>query len=97
MKIKKIRKRIGNLRNYQVRETFSLFGDFFGNNMRGITMHDMEISTTSEERAILIYMRRYKRDVKQKNSYQKDHYHETTEEWARIMVTDDKGYKTFWA
>lgn len=94
-KIKKIRKTIGSLQKYKIRETASLFGDFFGCNRIGLVMNDTTISASTPVRAIQIYMKQYRRENNKKNNYERLEYEETTENWARLMVTDEKGFMHF--
>lgn len=91
---KKLRKRIGSLQTYTVRETFGLFGDFFGHDY-GHKMSDHEISTTSYLRAITIYMKQYRRNNKKKSDYEKSEYNETSEKWGRLMVKNQNGFMKF--
>jgi len=93
--IRKLRKQIGKIQVYTIRETASLFGDFFGYNRMGLMMDDIRIFTSSPLRAIHIYMRRYRNKYKRKNNYEKDTYYETTELWGRLMVKDEKGFMLF--
>ena len=95
-KIKKIRKRIKSVQLYSVRQTSCLFGDFFGSNRLILKHNDIVISASSPKRAIIIYMRRYRLYNKKKSDYERREYRETSEMWGTIMVTDEKGFKTFW-
>ena len=88
--IKRIRKKIGKLDVFTVRETFSLFGDFFGNNRMCMSMYDHKISCGSPERAVEKYMKKYRREYKRKNEHEREHYLETTERWGKIMVKNHK-------
>lgn len=94
--IKYLRKRIGKIQTYTIRETFSLFGDFFGHNRIGHTCSDTFISATSPIRAIEIYMRNYRKEYKQINEHEYPTYVETKESWGRIMVVDESGFKRFY-
>lgn len=94
--IRKLRKRIGKLQTYTIRETASLFGDFFGNNRMGLIMHDTKINASSSIRALEIYMKKYRKVHKQKNNYEREDYDETTEKWGRLMVIDSIGFKRFY-
>ena len=95
-KIKKIRKRIKSVQLYSVRESADLFGDFHGFNRIGLIMKDVYISASSPKRAVIIYMRRYRLYNKKKSDYERREYRETSEMWGTIMVTDEKGFETFW-
>ena len=95
-KIKKIRKRIKSVQTYSVRESADLFGDFHGFNRIGLIMKDVYISASSPKRAVIIYMRRYRLYNKKKSDYERREYRETSEMWGTIMVTDEKGFETFW-
>jgi hypothetical protein len=92
---RRLRKEIGKIQTYSIRETASLFGDFFGSNRIGLVMSDTEISASSPLRALVIYMRNYRRLNKQRNDYECEYYHETTERWGKVMVTDEKGFRHF--
>lgn len=92
---RKIRRKIGRIKTYSIRETASLFGDFFGNNRICLVMSDTEVTASSPIRALVIYMRNYRKIYKKKNEYEREEYHETTEKWGRLMVTDDKGFRYF--
>lgn len=97
MKAKRIRKykERMKLQNYTVRETFGLFGDFTGYNRISCVMDDNIISTSNAYRAVIIFMRQYRLKYKQRNDHEKDEYYETTEQWGRIRVTDENGYKHY--
>lgn len=94
--IKKLRKKIGKLQTYKIRETASLFGNFFGQNRFNLIMSDHNITANSPIRAIKIYMRNYRKKQKQKNRYESEEYVETTEDWGRLMVVDETGFKYFY-
>ena len=93
-RIKKYKERL-KLQNYTVRETFGLFGDFNGYNRMGCEMNDCTISASNAYRAVIIYMRQYELKYKQRNEHERSEYDETTRQWARIRVTDEGGYKTY--
>ena len=40
--------------------------------------------------------RRYRLHMKLKHNFERSDYNETSQMWGRIMVTDEKGFKTFW-
>ena len=91
---RKLRKRLGALQTFTIRETFGLFGDFFGHDY-GHTMSDNLVSATSYQRAIKIYMRNYRKRYKKKNEHENEEYIETTENWGRIMVKNECGFMKF--
>ena len=91
----KIRKQIGKLQTYTIRESASLFGDFFGDNRICLIMPDQPVSTTSPLRAIKIYMRNYRKKYHKKNDYECEEYSETTENWGRLMVKNQSGFMLF--
>ena len=95
-KIKKIRERIKRVQTYSVRESADLFGDFHGFNRIGLIKKDVYVSASSPKRAVIIYMRRYRLHMKLKHNFERSYYNETSQMWGRIMVTDEKGFKTFW-
>ena len=95
-RIRRIRKRIGSLNVYTVRESASLFGDFFGFNRLGLTMSDTRVVAGSHIRAIQIYMRNYRRIWKRKNDHEKESYCETTEKWGSLMVKEEGGFIRFY-
>ena len=92
---KKLRKQIDKIQIYSIRETASLFGDFFGYNRINLIMNDTNVSASSPLRAIKIYMRNYRKIYKRKNIYEREEYIETAENWGRIMVKDEKGFMLF--
>lgn len=93
---KRLRKRIKSLQNYQVRESAVLFGDFFGSNRLCLILDDTQVSATSPLRAIKIYMRNYRKTRKKKNEHERVEYYETIEKWGNLMITDQKGFRTFY-
>jgi hypothetical protein len=95
-KIKRLRKRIGRLQRYSIRESASLFGDFYGYNRLRLEMSDHSVSANSPIRAIQIYMKKYRKTHGKKNNNESIEYMETTENWAALMVTDEKGFRTFY-
>ena len=86
---------MGSLQTFTIRETFGLFGDFFGYSY-GHTMSDHQVSATSYKRAIQIYMRNYRRDNKKKCQYEESEYTETTENWGKLMVKNQAGFMRFY-
>ncbi len=92
---KKLRKQIVKIQIYTIRETASLFGDFFGHNRMCLVMSDRTVIASSPLRAIKIYMRRYRREYKKKNNYEREEYIETSEEWGMLMVKDESGFMHF--
>lgn len=95
-RIKKLRKRIGRLECYSIRESALLFGDFYGHNRVGLIMSDHIVSASSPVRAIQIYMKCYRNKCKKKNEHESYEYKQTTENWGELMVTDEKGFRRFY-
>jgi hypothetical protein len=93
---KKLRIKLGSVQTYSIRETCSLFGDFFGYNRMGLVMSDTNVVASSPLRAILIYMKRYRKEYKRKNEYECREYDEVSEKWGRLMVKDESGFMTFY-
>ena len=83
------------MKNYSIRETCGLFGDFFGDNRLSLILSDTKIKANSEEHAIKRYMSNYRRKYKRKNEHERESYDETTSNWGRIMVTNEKGFMSF--
>ena len=88
--IRKLRKRINNFGYYTIRESFGLFGDFQGYNRMGFKCHDTKIFAESPTMAIEKYMKIYRRKMKKKNEHECEEYQEVTEDWGRIMVSNEK-------
>ena len=85
------------MRKYKVRETVGMFGDFNGCNRLRWKKPDVTITASGAEHAVSRYMRRYRRLCKQRNEHERLHgYDETTQGWGTLMVTDEKGFRTFY-
>ena len=88
MKARYFRKLRAKVSYYQVITSYGLFGDFpsrdFGN----------KILAKSFENAIERNNRRYEKKYKQKSNYT-GVCDETTEEWGKVKVVNDKGYKKY--
>ena len=89
---RKLRKRLDKVQVYTVKESPSLFGSFFECRYPGT-----DVSASSPIRAIIIYMRRYRKEFKRVNNFESEYYVETSEMWGKIMVRDEKGFMRFYS
>ena len=94
--LKRLRKKVGSLQTFTIRETCSLFGDFFGSNRLCLVMSDSKVKAGNPIRAIEVYMKKYRNQMKKKNEYEREEYTETTQNWGHLMVTDEKGFMRFY-
>jgi len=95
-RIRKLRKRLGKIQTYYIRESASLFGDFFGCNRFCLIMDDKKITASSPQRAVQIYMKKYRKKYNRRNEYEREEYVETSEQWGNLMVTDESGFMRFY-
>ena len=61
----------------------------------GWTCDDHIISASNAYRAVKIHMRQYRIRNKQRSDNESSSYDETSEQWGKIRVTDEKGYKYY--
>lgn len=95
--IKKLRKQIANFKEYKVRQTAGLFGDFFGENRFKIINPDYSVKASNHFHALTRFFRFYERKNKMKNEYYSELPKETTHRYGKFMVEDcSTGFKRFY-
>lgn len=87
--IAKLRKKAKLMQTFKVRECWGLFGfDTFRS-------HDFkEIRANSEKQAMKRYFKRYYKIMKEKHRFY-DVSSETTYDWGKIQVVNEKGFSTY--
>lgn len=94
--IGKLRRKAHLMRDYKIRESASLFGDFDGSNRMCLIMNGSDIKGISPVDALLKYLKNYQLKYKRKHENHTDEPYETTIKWGKFMVKDiETGYKTF--
>jgi len=88
--LRKLRKRVSSFDTYLIRQSASIFGDFFGNNRLGLVMDDYYVTADSYELALKRFFIKYERMFKRRNDNYTPYPSETTERWGRIMVENQR-------
>ena len=88
--IKKLRKHIDTFDKFLIRESASLFGDFCGNNRLGLVMDNYYVTADSHELALQRFFRKYERMFKHRNDKYITQPVETTMQWGRVMVKNQR-------
>lgn len=97
-RIAKLRKRACLMRQYTIRETAGLFGDFYGDNRMCLVMTDHPITARSPLEALRKYLHYYELKHKRRHENFKYDFEVTTYKWGRFMVKDiQTGYQTFYS
>lgn len=95
--IKRLRKRIADFKNFRIRCSAGLFGDFFGDNRLGLIMDNYYVTADNHEFALKRFFRLYERMFKRRHDNYTEHPCETTKKWGRLMVENvESGYMKFY-